>query len=290
MWRDAEAEVLPEREPSVRVLRIEDEGRSDGQRALLWLAPSLCALLVFLGWLLARGHCVSTALPWCGTNISATSGNETPAAEEGATGPPQTWPSADEARLYDLLVQTRAAGFACPSGRVYPPNPKPIFFDCRLWRAARQHAVDMGVNDYFAHVTPNGETVCDRTRAQGLEGCQENIAAGFGTPDAALAGLLKSGEHCDNMLDENVNRVGMGAAAVRMSRYLVYWVQDFAFDGLAIDASCSPPRPPGGGDGDLGCVDYNPAGCAPWRGYENTSGCASGWPAANCKRTCARCA
>merc|ERR1719343_248633 len=37
---------------------------------------------------------------------------------------------------FQLIQSLRLRGFACPNGTVYPENPSPLQFDCRLWRAA----------------------------------------------------------------------------------------------------------------------------------------------------------
>eukprot|EP00913_Durusdinium_trenchii_P020836 g19575.t1 len=43
---------------------------------------------------------------------------------------------------FGLLNELRAEGFTCPNGASYDPNPVPLRFDCRLWRAARLHSED----------------------------------------------------------------------------------------------------------------------------------------------------
>ena len=43
-------------------------------------------------------------------------------------------------RLPGVDWSCRLAGFTCPNGASYAANPEPLKFDCRLWRAARDHS------------------------------------------------------------------------------------------------------------------------------------------------------
>lgn len=113
-----------------------------------------------------------------------------------------------------------------------------------LNEAAQGHAVDMLDRDYYAHVTPDGETPVDRFQAAGgsrwaLSG--ENIAMCAGcTPPADITrveefheGWMQSPEHRDNILTEGFDRFGFGIAGEADE---IYAVQTFAGPGGDGDA------------------------------------------------------
>merc|ERR1739836_49745 len=66
--------------------------------------------------------------------------------------PSQAWTN------FLLLNQLRFDGFMCPQGRTFPPNSKPLVFDCRLWRASQLHAEDMAAKQYFSHQSQDGRS------------------------------------------------------------------------------------------------------------------------------------
>ena len=191
--------------------------------------------------------------------------------------------SAPELEHYRLLTGLRARGYTCQGGRVFPPNPAEFAFDCRAWVAARAHSQDMAARKYFARISPEGKSPCDRTLARGLAACSENIAAGQATAQAALDAWKASGEHCPNMLDPALNRVGVGYASG--GPYKHYWTQNMG-TASSLDSSCvggSPAKPT--------CEDRN-AACAAYAGYAGTPWCGDaqgGWAKTNCPKTCGLC-
>jgi len=99
---------------------------------------------------------------------------------------------------------------------------RPLVPAASLTAAAQSHSDDMGFGDYFAHVSPRGETPADRMRAigylkvgQGYE-VGENIAFGTGslaTPQAIVAGWMASPGHRANILDADFRDTGVGVCA-----------------------------------------------------------------------------
>ena len=196
-------------------------------------------------------------------------------------------PSAQELEHYRLLKDLRAAGFTCPNGQAFPPNPAEFSFDCRAWAAARAHSEDMAARRYFDHVNPDGKDPCARTAARGMQACSENIAAGQATPAAALDAFKASNHHCPNMLDPSLNRIGVGFASRPGAPYVNYWTQNMGIDD-SLDTSCiggAPAPPPA-------CKDLN-ANCANYKGYAGTAWCSAtsqgGWAYKNCPKTCGLC-
>jgi uncharacterized protein YkwD len=91
-----------------------------------------------------------------------------------------------------------------------------------LSAAAEGHTEDMGLRDYFEHVSPGGETPSQRMRAAGyLSGAQsyevgENIAFGTGwlaTPRSIVAAWMASPGHRANILNAHFRDTGIGAFA-----------------------------------------------------------------------------
>ena len=195
-------------------------------------------------------------------------------------------PSQPELQHFKLLQDLRRAGFTCPGGRRFPPNPAPFAWDCRVWAAARAHSDDMVARKYFSHVNPDGKDPCDRTRSRGLQACSENIAAGQSTPQAALDAFKASPEHCPNMLDPALNRAGIGYASSPTAQYRFYWTQNMGTSSGPPDASCT-----GGAASPKSCEDLNP-NCYVYKGYAGTPWCneaQNGWARDNCPKTCGLC-
>src|SRR3954468_3344294 len=69
--------------------------------------------------------------------------------------------------------------------------------DTRLMIAAQRHTADMVRRNYFEHVAPNGSDPGARITAAGYVWTSygENIAAGYATPRAVMAGWMASEGH-----------------------------------------------------------------------------------------------
>lgn len=96
---------------------------------------------------------------------------------------------------------------------------RPLSWDWRLWYGAQNHATDMAARHYLAHVTPEGRGLAERISPTGYipEGAgwtlSENL--GFGTsmlssPLAIAVGWMNSKVHRDDILDPDVDNVGIG--------------------------------------------------------------------------------
>jgi len=142
---------------------------------------------------------------------------------------------------FELLNQLRADGFTCPEGAVFEPNPVPLKFDCRLWRASRLHSEDMAAQSYFSHTSLDGRSPWERAEAQGTNANGENIAAGSGTAAGALGQFKNSDGHCKNMMSSGFKVAGTGYAAG--GPYRNYWTQMFSgsdTDISELDTTCYP--------------------------------------------------
>ena len=92
---------------------------------------------------------------------------------------------------------------------------------------ARLHAKDMLERGYFSHYTPEGASPFDRMEAFGItyQYAGENLAF---APDVqiAMAGLMKSPGHRENILSPNFRKGGIGV--IDAGIYGKMFVQEFS--------------------------------------------------------------
>jgi uncharacterized protein YkwD len=101
-------------------------------------------------------------------------------------------------------------------------NELPLRPDARLEQTAQRHSELMVAEDYFAHVTPAGETPAQRFKAAGCIPSQrvgyvvgENIAwgtLGLATPQAMVDAWIASPEHLANILEASYWDTAIGVA------------------------------------------------------------------------------
>lgn len=125
----------------------------------------------------------------------------------------------------------------------------PLKRQSALDAASEGHSSAMAVRNFFAHCDLDTHTQpWDRMEAAGYTSwsyASENIAAGYSTPTAVMAGWMQSSGHRANILSTNVREIGVGyftqspdQANVRLDGgnctagqtagpYTRYWTQDF---------------------------------------------------------------
>jgi uncharacterized protein YkwD len=104
----------------------------------------------------------------------------------------------------------------------------PLRVDARLRTAARRHSADMAARDYFSHDSPSGSSFVDRIKAAGyLSPGAENIAKGYPTAAAVVAGWMKSPGHRANILNCDLRAIGVGA---HFAAGGAWWTQDFGWE------------------------------------------------------------
>jgi uncharacterized protein YkwD len=99
----------------------------------------------------------------------------------------------------------------------------PLRLSARLEDAAEGHCSELIADDYFAHVSPSGETPVDRIRATGYIPGEsvgyvigENLAwgtYGLATPQAIVAAWISSPGHLANILEAKYVETGIGITA-----------------------------------------------------------------------------
>ncbi len=104
----------------------------------------------------------------------------------------------------------------------------------QLANAAYGHSQDMGLNDFFSHTGSNDSSPWDRIQAQGYNysTAGENIAAGYSSPEAVVAGWMNSPGHRANILNCSFVHIGVGYYYLANDQgnvnYYHYWTQVFA--------------------------------------------------------------
>lgn len=116
---------------------------------------------------------------------------------------------------------------------------KPLVLNERLTYAARYHAMDMAVDNYFDHESKdqrnNGAhkkicSVFDRMDAfvkGSIFARAENIAVGEQSPEQVMRNWMSSKGHRDNILDKDTKYIGLAYIHVKGSEWGAYWVQCF---------------------------------------------------------------
>lgn len=107
----------------------------------------------------------------------------------------------------------------------------PLLAEPHLDALATAHCRHMAVADFFEHDTPEG--LDPGARLDALDGpfwtaWAENIAVGYGTPEEVVTGWMNSSGHRANILDPNLQYMGMGVWQDSYSPFGgIYWCQDF---------------------------------------------------------------
>ena len=148
------------------------------------------------------------------------------------------------------LVAAGPAGSACPTPLelevVLLVNAEragqglaPLQVDDRLTAAAQGHARDMAQNDFFSHTGANGSTFDERIRDEGYSGGSlgENIAAGYSSAEAVVAGWMDSPGHRANILNSSFGHIGVGHVLEAGSQYGHYWSQSFG-GSATLESTC----------------------------------------------------
>ena len=107
----------------------------------------------------------------------------------------------------------------------------PLELDPVLQKAAQAHAQDMLARGYFAHKSPSGTTVRERSRQAGYDWrtIGENIAEGQTSVDEVMKTWMESPGHRKNILEPRFKDLGIGllTGKTRDGEYRVIWVQNF---------------------------------------------------------------
>jgi uncharacterized protein YkwD len=117
------------------------------------------------------------------------------------------------------IALVRAAVLCLINRKRAENNESPLIANANLEQAAESHAQELIADDYFAHVSPSGETPVDRIRDTGYipspsDGyvIGENLAWGtyqLSTPQAIVAAWIASPGHLANILEAQYRETGI---------------------------------------------------------------------------------
>jgi uncharacterized protein YkwD len=162
------------------------------------------------------------------TDTDSAPADRAEACHPDVAGWPADWAAIEEA-VVDEINAVRARGANCGTeGRFASTGP--VAMDADLRCAARFHSMWMRDTDTFSHDSPAGELGDDpweRIAATGYAGTAtgENIAAGYSTAAAVVAGWVDSDGHCANLMNPDSTQTGVGYAAG--GTYAHWWTQNF---------------------------------------------------------------
>jgi hypothetical protein len=146
------------------------------------------------------------------------------------------WPAelaAAELQLFAAINARRAQGIRCRDGdgdgdgnsqdRQGEREREPFVLVPELRCSARLHSLDMHENEYVRRENRAGDDFRDRIRATGLEAgyMDESIERSEAGPDEVLAELLEDPDDCGNLVNSELDAVGIG-------HYGQLWTLDFA--------------------------------------------------------------
>lgn len=134
--------------------------------------------------------------------------------------------STEVAGVLQATNQARADGADCGVYGIKDPVPA-LMGDADLHEAAQAHADDMSANNFFSHTGSDGSSFSQRVGRTSYTGFAigENIAAGQGSPNAAVTGWVNSDGHCRNLMNPQATKIGIGYATG--GPYGTLWVQVF---------------------------------------------------------------
>ena len=158
-----------------------------------------------------------------------------PARAVGDRSPATEWPGSDlgsAERVVELVNEHRSKLGLAPLG------VSGSLASSADWKA--RHMAHYGYMQHSDPAPPVARSVGQRLEACGYAsgGWGENIAYGYPTPEAVVAGWLASSGHRANIENPSFTAIGVGAAAA--SGGTMYWAQNF---GTLGGSSVPPPAP-----------------------------------------------
>jgi len=129
------------------------------------------------------------------------------------------------------LNRVRAEMLAQVNAQRRKAGAPPLALNADLQEAAQAHAQDMLARGFFAHKSPSGTTVRERSRKAGYDwrAIGENIAEGQTSVNEVMTTWMNSPGHRENILNPAFRELGVGLVLGkgRDGEYRVIWVQNF---------------------------------------------------------------
>lgn len=129
--------------------------------------------------------------------------------------------SPDKVKLVNLVNEFRAKGETC-GGKNYGAAV-PVTWNDTLALVAKKHSEDMNANNKLNHTGTDGSLVDERISAAGYvySFYAENLLKGGATEEEAIKAWRESTAHCENLMDPNINQIGVGTSGT-------YWTMVLA--------------------------------------------------------------
>jgi len=150
------------------------------------------------------------------------------AARLDSGGHPLVSPTADpHVRAFEAELIRLVNGYRASKGL------PPLQDQADIRDVARAHSEHMIAHRFFGHTSPEGLSPADRLDEAGVpwSGVGENLAAGYGSPQAVFDAWMLSPEHRQNIESETWTYTGAGYAldsgTSDSSSPLHYWTQTF---------------------------------------------------------------
>jgi uncharacterized protein YkwD len=120
----------------------------------------------------------------------------------------------------------RATGGLC--GTHYFPPVAPLKWNEKLYLAAAAHSIDIAQSNVVSHQSLDGSTPGERIRAVGyrFSVIGENITAGQSSIADAIHAWKQSPFHCEQMMQAEIEEMGLAWVQKRDSFYRHYWTLD----------------------------------------------------------------
>jgi uncharacterized protein YkwD len=136
-------------------------------------------------------------------------------------------------REYSILPPFVAQVIALTNQERTSRGIAPLVVHMTLVSVGQSHSQNMAINDFFSHTNPQGQAPGDRMTAAGYPwtAAAENIAAGYTSPASVMAGWMGSSGHRANILNPNLEEIGVGyyfhSPDTGNVNYFHYWTQVF---------------------------------------------------------------
>ena len=140
----------------------------------------------------------------------------------GATAPSTPAPDGVAAQLLAEVNAARTTGRTCGARGAFAPTHA-LALEPRLTAAAQDHSDDMYARRTMSHTGGDGSGPGQRIARTGYASATwgENVAAGYASVDAVMAGWLGSDGHCANLMNPGFTEFGAGETER-------YWTQVLA--------------------------------------------------------------
>jgi uncharacterized protein YkwD len=149
-------------------------------------------------------------------------------------------PSQEE--ILSAINKVRSQNIDCKNGLGYVGPSQPLRWNEELYNSANEHSEDMSKSGIFSHKgsgTQYDITGYNRGRKSnfneriidngysGYHVIGENIAGGYFKLEEVIEEWKKSPKHCENLMREDFEEVGVAITINPNSQYGIYWTQNF---------------------------------------------------------------